>query len=317
VTRREAVVIDLACDPPLSESARDIALTEGPAIVRALGAAMVAARAKRGVVAVRDAASEKSIQAALATAAGDDVKGARVARVADVWPTTGIERDVGCPDALVLDGEAALDLDSASFGTPRGAKRITVAGEVARPSVIRGAATVEEAVAAAGGATVNAWVALDGGLLGGRAADREDRPRSSLLMVLPAASPHVARARVSLGDWLRRAASACEGCRVCSEVCPVALDGRALAPHEILWTLVAGRDDGTRLAGAAACVGCGVCDVACPAAISPAALVGAVRERLPPTVSAGARGEAHPDRGGRRMARSLLALRLGIASSVI
>ncbi len=347
-SRAEAVVIDLAGDPPLGASERTIAEEEADRIVAALGAAMVAARAKQGVIAVRDREAETALSRSLAlrkdeghsfvssprpsharsttpqrrnegvspqtvemVATPEPPEASRVVRVPAVWPSVGIDRDLGIDGAWVLDGERALDLDAAAFHRERAPRRLTVTGAVRRPGVLRGRFTVEEALAAAGGTDELAWAALDGGLLGGRLADPEAPVRSSLLVVLPAAHPHVARARVSLTDWLRRASSACEGCRLCSDACPVALDGVGLLPHEVIWTLVSRRDDATRLAAAAACAGCGVCDSACPSSLSPWALVDAVKARLPTDVTRPARGDVHPEREGRRMGVDLLLLRLG------
>src|SRR5581483_4481785 len=117
---------------------------------------------------------------------------------------------------------------------PDAPRFVTVAGAVARPSVlaVRAEATVDELVAQAGGATDDAWVALE---------------RGSLLLVLPAAHEQVRRARTPIADWLVRAASACEGCRQCSEACPPALGGAPLRPHEVIWTLATLRDDGVDL----------------------------------------------------------------------
>ena len=95
-----------------------------------------------------------------------------------------------------------------------------------------------------------------------------------LVTILPAHHPLVRRARTPIADWLVRAASACEGCRICSESCA------HLQPHEIVWTLATMRDDGTAIAAAANCIDCGVCDAMCPSALSPRALVANVKEKL-------------------------------------
>jgi ferredoxin len=317
--RAGAVLIDLAGDPPLGRSAHAIACEESERIVRALGAAMVASRADVGVVAVRGAEAERAVAAAIARVAAGEAGAARVARVGEEWPSAGLDRDLGLDRAWVLDGERALELEAAAFQAPAAPRRVTVAGAVARPGVIaveRGAPlTAAEAVERAGGPLDLGWVALDGGPLGGRLADEDAPLRSSLVWVTGRAHPLATRARVPLGDWLRRAASACEGCRACSDLCPAALDGAPLAPHEVIWTLVSGRDDGDKLAAAAACTGCGVCDLACPASLSPAALATAVRDRLPSAVASPARGAPHPDRAGRRASIALLAMRLGLPAA--
>jgi Na+-translocating ferredoxin:NAD+ oxidoreductase RnfC subunit len=118
--------------------------------------------------------------------------------------------------------------------------------------------------------------------------------------VLPARHEWVRRLRTSIGDWLWRAASACEGCRACSDACPV-----GLAAHQLVATLATGRDDGTAPAAFAACLGCGVCDAACPSSLSPRALATAVRQRLPPSTV--------PVERRVGIDRALLTLRLGLA----
>ena len=126
----------------------------------------------------------------------------------------------------------------------------------------------------------------------------------SLVLVLPARHALVRRLRTSVGDWLWRAASACDGCRVCGEACP-----SGLATHELVATLATGRDDGVAAAAFAACSGCGVCDVMCPSGLSPRALATDVRDRL-------ARGGVGVAAGRARRAgidRALLTLRLGLA----
>lgn len=348
--RAETVVIDLAGDPPLGRSANAIAVEDAERVVAGAGAALVATRGRRAIVAVRTMAAERAVRATCERLGGAEGRSAlEVIQVPPLWPSLGLAWDLGLDPAWtwVLDGEALLDLEAAALGRERAPRRVTVAGVVRRPGVVawRGAPstsetsvssgagpTVETLVAASGGSddeTGPAWEALDGGAPGGRLVGRSDPVRTSLLLVLPVEHPLVARARTSVGDWLRRAASACEGCRACSDACPVALSGGRLAPHEVIATLVSGRDDGVRLAEAAACLGCGVCDVVCPGALSPATLLGAVRDRLSGVSEREGEGgkgrqgvtcpvqpahQAHPDRTGRRLSIDLLLLRTGLAA---
>ena len=309
----ESVVVDLANDPPLGRSLAAIAVEESARVVAGIGAAMIASRARSGVIAVGDAAAHKAIDAALREAGSTTV---RVERVPDVYPTRGLDRDLGCHYAWILDGERLLDLEAAAFATARAPRRVTVAGAVRTPSVVSVPAgaplAIEQLVAACGGATVEPWLPLDGGAWSGRLADPEAPPATALVLVLAADHALVQRARVSVEDQLRRAASACEGCRLCTDACPVYLDGSALAPHQIVASLAQGLDGLAHLAGAAACIHCGVCDATCPATIIPAALVAAVKSRLPPMLEAPQRGDSHPDRGSRRISRELLLLRAGL-----
>lgn len=313
LARTDTLVVDLAADPPLSQCLRDLAATEAPRIVAGAAAIMLALDASRGMIAVREADALHAIETALTLAGAVRL---RAVQVPPLWPSTGLDRDVGGPHALLLDGNQLLELEAIALARTPVARRITLLGAVQRPAVytLTRALSIESLLELAGGARVAAPVVLDGGAYGAL-ADQEAAPRTSLLLVLPSDHPLVARARTSTNDWLRRAASVCEGCRACTDACPTALDGRALAPHDIVATLVSGRDDGTKLAHAAACTQCGVCDLVCPAAISPLALVNAVRTRLPaPSTIAQPRAAFHPDRALRRTSIELWLSRLGLPS---
>jgi CO dehydrogenase/acetyl-CoA synthase alpha subunit len=146
-------------------------------------------------------------------------------------------------------------------------------------------------------------MAIAGGAPGGRLVERATAIEDvgSMLLVLPARHEVVRRLRTPTADWLVRAVSTCEGCRLCSDACP---DG--VRAHELLWTLATGRDDGLDLLQAASCSGCGVCDVQCPSALSPLRLVTEIRDRL------GLRAPRVPVRAGG-LDLELLTLRLGLS----
>jgi Na+-translocating ferredoxin:NAD+ oxidoreductase RnfC subunit len=166
---------------------------------------------------------------------------------------------------------------------------------------------MSELVARAGGALDDDWVPIAGGAPAGRVVTREatlaEAGAPSVVLVLPARHALVRRLRTTVGDWLWRAASACEGCRACGDACP-----SGLATHALVATLATGRDDGVATAAFAACTGCGVCDAACPAALSPRALAVDVRDRL---AHGGVTAPAAARRAG--IDRALLTLRLGLA----
>jgi ferredoxin len=166
-------------------------------------------------------------------------------------------------------GDAAVSAEELlRVARPEETRRfVTVAGAVERPCVLAAApsASVEELIAQAGGATEDAWVAVE---------------QESLVLVLPAAHEIVRRKKTPIREWLQRAASACEGCRMCTDACPPHLGGAPLAPHELIWTLATLRDDGVDLSRTLACTGCGLCDLVCPSSLSPRALTVAVRDRL-------------------------------------
>lgn len=315
--RHDAVVADLANDPPLGRALVETALAHPDRIVAAVGAALIAARAARGAVVVRDAAAHKALVAA---ANALQASALEVVRLPDAWPIAGLDRELGWKHAWVLGADELRQVEAVGLSRVPWPRRITVAGDVARPHTVAleaaGAVpSVEALVEQAGGATALPWAALDGGAWGGRVADPEEPPRTSLLLVLPARHALVRRAQLSVADQLRRVASACEGCRACTDVCPPFLDGRALHPHAIVAALASAKDARNESAAARACLECGVCTAACPSGLDPGRLVGEVKSRLPAEVALPRRGRAHPDRASRRMGVPLLLLRAGLAEA--
>jgi ferredoxin len=300
---------DCASDPPLGATARVLATARAADVVYGLGAVALARGHRQLALAVTDGEARAALARAIAEL------GAAVTLVdgSDAWPAVaaGARDEVLPATALVAVADAAR---------ARGAKAyVTVAGAVAEPAVLAcaPATTMAELVARAGGALDDDWVPIAGGAPAGRLVDRAatlaETGAPSLLLILPARHAWVRRLRTTVGDWLWRAASACEGCRACSDACPVGLEA-----HALVATLATGRDDpyqpslrdswyGTRTAPAAfaGCTGCGVCDAVCPSSLSPRALATAVRDRL----------RVEPATGARRAGidRALLTLRLGLS----
>ena len=257
-------------------------------------------RAMAVAVAVGDEVGRAALAAAIARIGAD----VAIVDVADAWPAvTAGERDE------VLPASALVAVAEETRGAAIGDTIVSVVGAVATPAVMRCAATatMAELVARAGGAVDDDWLPVAGGAPAGRLVARDatlaEAGAPSVVLVLPARHEWVRRLRTTVGDWLWRAASACEGCRACSEACPASLQS-----HALVATLATARDDGTAPAAFAACIGCGVCDAACPAALSPRALAVDVRDRL----ARGGVATTAPVTLRAGIDRALLTLRLGL-----
>lgn len=298
------LVGDCASDPPLSATARALACSRADDVVYGLGLVALARDGSRPSslkLVVRHDDAESALRRAVARV-GAHVE---VARVADAWPAP-----IG-PVAERLDARVLVAAADGVRGRPDRVW-LSVAGAVGTPVVLEAApdARLDQLVTRAGGALVDDWVAVAGGAPGGRLVERDARVGGlgALVLVLPARHPVVGRLRTSTGEWLTRAASACEGCRLCTDGCPA-----GLRPHDLVWTLATGRDDGVDLRQTTGCTGCALCDVHCPASLSPARLVVEVRDRLarsgPPT----APPSSPPARcGSPGLDLPLLTLRLGL-----
>lgn len=290
---------DCASDPPLGATARALATMRSTDVLFGLGAAAVARGHRQLALAAADPPTRAALRRALTDAAAD----VQLIEVPDAWPAVA----AGARDELLPASLLVAIADEARGRRP--SAFVTVAGAVAQPTVLAcpPATTMAELVARAGGALEDDWLPIAGGAPAGRLVARDatvgDVGAPSLVLVLPARHGWVRRLRTPVGAWLWRAASACEGCRHCSDACPA-----ALSPHALTATLTRARDDGTAPAAFAACSGCGLCDAACPASLSPRALSVAVRDRLH---AGGVDGAAPVARAG--LDRALLTLRLGLA----
>jgi len=296
---RRRLIGDCASDPPLGATQRALGAARADDVLYGLGATALARGDRTMALAVADATARAALAAAI------ERVGAQVELLdaPDAWPAIDARAD-----DEVLPASLLVAVRDEARG--RAAATVSVVGAVHEPTVLTCAttATMAELVARAGGALDDDWVPLAGGAPAGRLVDRDatlaDAGATATVLVLPARHEWIRRARTTVADWLWRAASACEGCRACSDACPA-----GLAAHALVATLATGRDDGTAPAAFAACSGCGVCDGACPASLSPRALATEVRDRL---AAGGVTAGATSVRGGD--GRGLFALRLGLAS---
>ncbi len=293
---------DCASDPPLGATQRALAAVRADDVVYGLGAVALARGHRRLALAVADRAARAALARAIEKIGAD----VALVEVADAWPAVA----AGAGDEVLPASALAAVADEARGRSGAARAVVSVVGAVAQPTVLRctPTTTMAELMARAGGALDDDWLPVAGGAPAGRLVAREatlaEAGAPSLVLALPARHEWVRRLRTSVGDWLWRAASACEGCRACSDACPA-----GLASHALVATLATARDDGTAPAAFAACTGCGVCDAACPAALSPRALAVDVRQRL---ARGGVAAAAAVTRAG--IDRALLTLRMGLSA---
>ncbi len=311
---------DCASDPPLGATARVLGEARAADVVYGLGALAVETKAKKLAIAFANEVVRSALQEVI------EKVGAKISliEVGAGWPAR-------LPPAKRIASAAELVRAAERARGKISRRYVTVAGAVAAPSVlvVEEGAAVEELVARAGGATCDDWVAVAGGAPNGRLVERGATVEDETILIVPAGHEVARRLRTPVADWLVRAASACEGCRACTDACPPSLAGAPLRPHELVWTLATLRDDGTAPAAALACDGCGACDVVCPSRLSPRALVTGVRDRLREAGAAAmeivaqrARPEAGDGMNGDMNAhmngldRELVTLRLGLGPFV-
>jgi ferredoxin len=292
---------DCASDPPLGATARLLATTRADDVLFGLGLLALRNAVSDLALAVADATARTALADAIARTGAK----IRLIDVPDAWP--GVTAAAG--DTIVAAAELVALADAAHGRVAP--KWVTVAGALATPALLTASAdeTIAALVARAGGALDADWIAVADGAPAGRLVARDDTFAAagspSLLLILPARHELIRRMRTPVATWLARAASACEGCRICSDACPAALD-----PATLVATLAGGRDEPAAASAMAGCSGCGLCDAMCPAALSPRALATATRDRL--RAAGMAATPAPPSRPG--LDRALLTARLGLTA---
>lgn len=207
-------------------------------------------------------------------------------------PTRVLLGDAGRAFALSAEQLVAVaDVLAEPDPAPRTAALISIVGAVQRPAVLPlpdELITPRQLVDRSGGATTAAWVPLLADPIHGCIWEA-DRPipaasvgmTPSVLYILPASHELIRRHRASPG-LRQRAANACLGCTLCSDLCPTADAGTR--PHLLMRALgqvVSQHLTPQLLAATAGCTRCGACSVACPAELLPGAVVAAFAAELP------------------------------------
>ncbi|UXJ53682.1 4Fe-4S dicluster domain-containing protein [Pseudomonas citronellolis] len=166
-------------------------------------------------------------------------------------------------------------------------RTLTVNGAVRQPLTLSLplGTPLREALALAGGSTLERPAFINGGPMMGRLLDDLDEPVGKTtggLLVLPDDHLLVRRRRQSMDSVLAMARSVCEQCTLCTELCPRHMIGHELPPHLIVratnYQHVA---QPSVLLSALTCSECGICEAyACPVEISPMRLNQALKARL-------------------------------------
>ncbi len=202
-------------------------------------------------------------------------------------------------------------------------KFLTVAGAVKRPVTLRVPVGIRlgEAVALAGGATVDHPRVLIGGVMMGHLAASLDEPVTKTcggLIVLGADHVLIRRYESSWKEIARIGASACDQCTFCTEFCPRYLLGHPIEPHKAMRSLGFVENREPTVIGSQFCCECNLCTmIACPEDLDPKNVCTHNKRRL---VAEGRKWsvDANPDRArlhldDRRVPIARLIRKLGLS----
>jgi len=158
-------------------------------------------------------------------------------------------------------------------------KYVSVVGEVSHPITVRVpiGATITETVALAGALTIKEAVYLTGGPMMGIIKDGKEpiTKTTNAILVLPKDHILIRMKNRNPSLDLKRAASICCQCEMCSDLCPRNALGHPIEPHKFM-RAASNKDfrDTHAFVNTLFCSSCGICELyACPQSLSPRTLM--------------------------------------------
>jgi Na+-translocating ferredoxin:NAD+ oxidoreductase RnfC subunit len=332
---RAEVVIANGCEcEPLVQTDRYVLCEQAGDLLEGLGAMMLAVGATRGVVAVRKgmAADLQGLDYLVSGRAEMEV-----VRVADTYPAGdehvlvyeatgrvvpqgGIPPDVG---VVVCNLNTLVNVKRALDGTPVTSRMLSICGDIPNPGIAEvpiGTAVGDVLSLSGNNEGLDRKGILLSGVMMGEFCDDLSRPvdkRTGSVVVLPSDNQVIVRKSLPLETIVRRAASVCCQCRLCTDLCPRHLMGHAIEPHRIMRAISWSHDFAPDLAGAAFCSGCGLCGVyVCPMLLSPDRISFRVRAEMAGRgigTDAPASAGVTPVRSGRLVPHARVSARTGVA----
>ncbi len=323
------VIANAAECEPLLHKDKELLLHQGDAFLHGLGTAMRMVGAREGVVGIKE-----KYQEIIEAIEEQKAPGIRVVPLPDVYPAGdefilvhlvtgrvippgGLPKDV---NVLVSNVETLINI---AADRPVTHKFLTIAGAVKRPVTVRApiGISISEVLEAAGGATVNEFGVLLGGVMMARPAVNLDVPVTKTtggLVVLPREHSVMRRHLAPWSQVQRIGRAACDQCRFCTEFCPRFLLGHPIEPHRAMQSLGFSSAANAMVAGTLYCCECNLCTLfSCPEDLDPknvcAQAKPVARERGLTFKGNAQLIEPHPMADFRRVPMRRLVARLGLS----
>lgn len=189
-----------------------------------------------------------------------------------VVPETGIPIMVGC---VVINSETALNIFNATQGNPVTMKYVTLAGDVPNPITVKVpvGTPLKELLNLAGVTDFTKYSVIDGGpMMGPLLNDLFGyvTRKTKGLVVLETEHPLIEKKKVTMKSTKMLNTSACEQCRLCTDLCPRHLLGHSTQPHKMVRAMGYDLVPDEEKTIAFTCCSCNLCEYfSCPAGIKP------------------------------------------------
>lgn len=201
-----------------------------------------------------------------------------------VVPQGKVPITVGC---VVMNTETVLNIYNAINRQENVTyKYITIAGEIKKPCTVKVpiGITVKELLDMAGGITREDTSLIMGGPMMGRLCNERDivTKTTKSILVLPNNCKPIEKRKRKTRINIRNAMSVCSQCEMCTSLCPRALLGHSIKPHEFMRALANGLTNVTEpYINTFFCCGCGLCEMfSCHQDLSPRSLMADYKSEL-------------------------------------
>lgn len=189
-----------------------------------------------------------------------------------VVPEMGIPLEVGC---VVVNSETALNIWESSKGIPVVDKYVTIAGDVPNPITVKVpvGTPLDELYKMAGITDIDQVAVIDGGPMMGPLIGNVHgyvTKKTKGLVILPKDHSLIGFKKREMRSAISLNKTACEGCSLCTDLCPRYLLGHSTSPHKMVRAMGYDVEMNEQLTVSQTCCQCNLCEYfSCPAGINP------------------------------------------------
>ena len=189
-----------------------------------------------------------------------------------VVPEASIPLKVGC---VVINSETALNIFNALSGKPVTETYLTIAGDIPHRLTVKVPVgmSIRELLRQCGLENGDDYAVIDGGPMMGSLLDGIDgyvTKKSKGLILLKKDHFLIRKKSVKINQGRVISKTACEQCRMCTDLCPRYLLGHNMQPHKVMRALSYDLQDVKELQIAQLCCECNACELfSCPANLHP------------------------------------------------
>jgi Na+-translocating ferredoxin:NAD+ oxidoreductase RnfC subunit len=200
-----------------------------------------------------------------------------------IVPEVSIPLKVGC---VVINAETALNIANAMNGNPVTETYITIAGDIPKPMTVKvpvGVA-IRDVLRQSGVENIDDYAVIDGGPMMGflmKNVDGYVTKKNKGYVLLKKNHFLIRKKSVSLDQARVIGKTACEQCRMCTDLCPRYLLGHNMQPHRVMRALSYNLGDVKEQQIAQLCCECNACELfSCPANLHPKAVNMLYKQKL-------------------------------------